>query len=132
MLSSEGICKRATGKRQLSSYNAYCELTDLPSDGATYSYETESILERTKELSDEVRNGSLDVLAAFSGLRPSREGGTRVEREDLTVAGQKRTVVHNYGAGGTGFQAGYGMALDAVRAAEPVLSKLQTELKSKL
>jgi hypothetical protein len=55
-----------------------------------------------------------------------------VEREDLTVAGQKRTVVHNYGAGGTGFQAGYGMALDAVRAAEPVLSKIQFELKSKL
>ncbi|EWZ89414.1 hypothetical protein FOWG_09115 [Fusarium oxysporum f. sp. lycopersici MN25] len=101
-------------------------------DGATYSYETESILERTKELSDEVRNGSLDVLAAFSGLRPSREGGARVEREDLTVAGQKRTVVHNYGAGGTGFQAGYGMALDAVRTAEPVLSKIQFELKSKL
>ncbi|KAF5968265.1 d-amino-acid oxidase [Fusarium coicis] len=101
-------------------------------DGATYSYETESILERTKELSDEVRNGSLDVLAAFSGLRPSREGGARVEREELIVAGQNRTVVHNYGAGGTGFQAGYGMALDAVRAAEPVLSKLQTELKSKL
>ncbi|KAF5557603.1 d-amino-acid oxidase [Fusarium napiforme] len=91
-------------------------------DGATYSYETESILKRTKELSDEVRNGSLDVLAAFSGLRPSREGGARVEREDVTVAGQKRTVVHNYGAGGTGFQAGYVMALDAVRAAEPVLS----------
>lgn len=110
----------------------HCGLTCLLSDGATYSYETESILERTKELSDEVRNGSLDVLAAFSGLRPSREGGARVEREDLTVAGQKRTVVHNYGAGGTGFQAGYGMALDAVRAAEPVLSKIQFELKSKL
>ncbi|KAF4945381.1 hypothetical protein FGADI_11983 [Fusarium gaditjirri] len=41
-------------------------------------------------------------------------------------------MVHNYGAGGTGFQAGYGMALDAVRAAESILSRLPTELKSKL
>ncbi|KAJ4248789.1 D-aspartate oxidase [Fusarium torreyae] len=101
-------------------------------DGATYSYETGSILDRTKELSAEVRNGDVDVIAAFSGLRPSREGGARVEREDMTVAGQIRTVIHNYGAGGTGFQAGYGMAMDAVRAAEPVLSKIQADLRSKL
>ncbi|KAF4967978.1 hypothetical protein FSARC_4539 [Fusarium sarcochroum] len=101
-------------------------------DGATYSYETASILDRTKELSAEVGNGDVDVIAAFSGLRPSREGGARVEREDITVAGQIRTIIHNYGAGGTGFQAGYGMAMDAVRAAEPVLSKIQADLRSKL
>ncbi|KAM0552686.1 hypothetical protein ACHAPJ_007783 [Fusarium lateritium] len=101
-------------------------------DGATYSYETGSILDRTKELSAEVRNGDVDVIAAFSGLRPSREGGARVEREDLTVAAQVRTVIHNYGAGGTGFQAGYGMAMDAVRAAEPILSTIKADLKSKL
>lgn len=89
-------------------------------------------MDRTKELSGEVKNGSLEVLAAFSGLRPSREGGARVEREDLTVAGQRRTVIHNYGAGGTGFQAGYGMALDAVRAAEPILARIQLNPKSKL
>ncbi|KAF4334984.1 d-amino-acid oxidase [Fusarium beomiforme] len=101
-------------------------------DGTTFSYETESILKRTNELIDEVRTGTLEVLTAFSGLRPSREGGARVEREDVIVVGQKRTVVHNYGAGGTGFRAGYGMALDAVRAAEPVLSKIQIEPGPKL
>ncbi|KAH6892606.1 hypothetical protein B0T10DRAFT_401942 [Thelonectria olida] len=101
-------------------------------DGATYSYETESILDRTKELSTDVRESNPEVIAAFSGLRPSREGGARVEREDLTVAGQKRTVVHNYGAGGTGFQAGYGMAVDAVAAAEPLLMEIQGGVRSKL
>ncbi|KAJ4180635.1 D-aspartate oxidase [Fusarium falciforme] len=101
-------------------------------DGATYSYETEDILDRTKELSTEVRESDIEVIAAFSGLRPSREGGARVEREDLSITGQKRTVIHNYGAGGTGFQAGYGMAVDAVSAAEPLLSEIRAQLRSKL
>ncbi|KAH7015939.1 FAD dependent oxidoreductase [Ilyonectria destructans] len=101
-------------------------------DGATYSYETQSILDRTSELSQEVKDSTPEVLAAFSGLRPSREGGTRVERQDLSIAGQTRTVVHNYGAGGTGFQAGYGMALDAINIAEDLLSNVQRGLRLKL
>lgn len=68
---------------------------------------------------------NLEILAAFAGARPSREGGARVEREEIVVSGEKRAVVHNYGAGGTGFQAGYGMALDAVRAAEDVLREIR-------
>lgn len=65
------------------------------------------------------------MLAVFAGLRPSREGGARIERDELLVGGKKRAVVHNYGAGGTGFQAGYGMALDAVDAATDVLRGLK-------
>jgi len=106
--------------------------TELFRDFATYSYETQSILDRTMALSDELRQGHPEILAALSGLRPSRQGGTRVEREDLNVAGRNCTVIHNYGAGGTGFQAGYGMALDAVSAAEPVLTEIHTSLPSKL
>ncbi|KAL6400983.1 hypothetical protein AUP68_16703 [Ilyonectria robusta] len=94
-------------------------------DSSTYSYETQSILDRTKELSSEVRQKDPEVLAAFAGLRPSREGGARIERDEILVAGEKRTIVHNYGAGGTGFQAGYGMALDAVRSIEDVLRELR-------
>lgn len=41
------------------------------------------------------------------------------------MAGKKRTVVHNYGAGGTGFQAGYGMAWEAVRTVEDILRELR-------
>lgn len=47
------------------------------------------------------------------------------------IDGNKRAVIHNYGAGGTGFQAGYGMALDAVDAAEPLLLKLNIDRGSK-
>lgn len=61
-------------------------------------------------------------MATFAGLRPSREGGARVEREEISIAGgEKRVVVHNYGAGGTGYQAGYGMAVEAVKSVEDIL-----------
>ncbi|PHH91909.1 hypothetical protein CDD83_9776 [Cordyceps sp. RAO-2017] len=98
---------------------------DYETDCATYAYETESILARTMALSPQLRHSSFEVLAAFSGLRPSREGGARVERADISIDGEKRAVVHNYGAGGTGFQAGYGMAVDAVDAAADVLREIQ-------
>lgn len=83
-------------------------------DGSTFASESESILARTRSLSQELRQHEPEVLAAFSGLRPSREGGARVEREELIVDEQTRILIHNYGAGGTGFQAGFGMALESV------------------
>lgn len=73
-----------------------------------------------------------EILGAFSGLRPSREGGARVSREvmKVNVTGRQGVVVHNYGAGGTGFQAGYGMAVEAVST---VAEELQSfDIKSRL
>jgi glycine/D-amino acid oxidase-like deaminating enzyme len=52
----------------------------------------------------------LKVIKHGVGLRPSRKGGARVERQIL----DGRTVVHNYGAGGAGYQASWGMAKEAV------------------
>ncbi|KAI6784019.1 D-amino-acid oxidase-like protein [Emericellopsis cladophorae] len=77
-------------------------------DGSTYSYETKSILERTIHLDTKLQNPETEVLAAFAGMRPSRTGGARIEGDSITVKGQKKPLVHNYGAGGTGYQAGYG------------------------
>lgn len=68
-----------------------------------------------------------EVLAAVAGLRPSRGGGARIERGVVDVVGEERVIVHNYGAGGTGFQAGYGMALDAVKTVEDVLEEIRSE-----
>lgn len=129
-----------------------------PSDGSTYLSETESILSRTAALSPDVAHGAPEVLAAFVGLRPSREGGARVGRDPVGIllrtattaaaagggAGErgaghgaddnKATVplVHNYGAGGTGFQAGYGMALDAVQSVEGLLGGIAAVDKARL
>lgn len=105
----------------------------LRRDDATYGDETLSILRRTTKLHPELRGKAVEILAVGSGLRPSREGGTRVEKQEIDVAGEKRTIVHNYGAGGTGFQAGYGMATDAVEAAREVLGGIpRTEERPRL
>lgn len=67
-----------------------------------------------------------EILGAFAGLRPSRKGGARVAKENILINGSERqcTIIHNYGAGGTGYQAGYGMAVDAVDIAVDVLKTL--------
>jgi D-amino-acid oxidase len=88
--------------------------------------ETQSIMKRTKELSEDLRAEEPEILATVAGMRPSREGGARVEREQRVIDGRQRAVVHNYGAGGTGFQAGYGMALEAVQHVKDVLATLDT------
>lgn len=86
-------------------------------------------MERTTTLLPELITGGMAVLAAFSGLRPSREGGARVERTSIRLEGSKSGIlVHNYGAGGTGFQAGFGMAQDAISTVNDVLSSLPQEM----
>jgi hypothetical protein len=119
-------CKGGTGEyfhehRKGAEQNA----NEPHSDGATYSFENESILDHTTALSNELQKAAPEILAAFAGLRPSRDGGARVEREEIVIAGgERRVVVHNYGAGGTGYQAGYGMAVEAVQSVTDILRHL--------
>ena len=102
------------------------------STGDTFAHESKSILERTTALLPELVSGGMEVLTANSGLRPSREGGARVERTSVQLQGSKQGVlVHNYGAGGTGFQAGLGMAQEAIGTVEDIISTLPQE-KSRL
>jgi len=81
----------------------------------------ERILERTVKLVPSLGSGKgragLDVIRHGVGLRPVREGGYRVERE------QRRdwSIVHNYGHGGAGYQSSYGCAGEAVRLIKEVL-----------
>ena len=76
-----------------------------------------------------LKSSETEILGAFAGLRPSREGGARVAREDVKVgaAGRRAIVVHNYGAGGTGYQAGYGMAVEAVDTVMGEINALNTQ-----
>ncbi|OSS44156.1 hypothetical protein B5807_11179 [Epicoccum nigrum] len=95
------------------------------STGDTSASESESIIKRTTTLLPELLTSGMEVLAAFSGLRPSREGGARVERTSIQLGDSKSGIlVHNYGAGGTGFQAGFGMSQEAISTVEDVLSGL--------
>ena len=73
---------------------------DLAADSATT---TRIVAECTRALKIEKPN----VLAERVGLRPFRKSGVRVERDQLRDG---RTVVHNYGHGGSGFTLSWGCA----------------------
>ena len=78
------------------------------------------IMKRAVELCPALTGGKgiehLDVIRHGVGLRPVREGGTRIEKERLGGV----WVVHNYGAGGAGYQSSYGCAKAAVSLVEEV------------
>ncbi|KAL2829056.1 Fcf1-domain-containing protein [Aspergillus pseudoustus] len=57
--------------------------------------------------------GEFDVIRDIVGRRPAREGGMRIEVENVNVKGQRR-IVHGYGAGGRGFELSWGVARDVV------------------
>lgn len=77
----------------------------------TYAYETQSIIDRTTRLLPKLlERGPLEIIDERAGLRPGRKGGARIEKEII----DGKTVIHNYGAGGTGYQSGLGMALKAI------------------
>lgn len=76
---------------------------------------TEEILEGCKVLAPELlRDGEFEVVKAQVGLRPSREGGARVEREIVEGEGGRWRVVHNYGHSGAGYQNSVGCARKVV------------------
>ena len=85
---------------------------DAGDSTAGTSYEqTQSILARTtRKMPELLKHGPLEVLDERAGLRPGRDGGPRIEREYINGL----PVIHNYGAGGTGFQCGLAMAQDAI------------------
>ncbi|KAL1592032.1 D-amino acid oxidase [Paraconiothyrium brasiliense] len=60
----------------------------------------------------------LDIIRHGVGLRPVREGGTRVDKERIEGV----WVVHNYGAGGAGYQSSYGCASNAAELVEEILA----------
>ncbi|KAL2815128.1 FAD dependent oxidoreductase superfamily [Aspergillus granulosus] len=55
--------------------------------------------------------GEFDIVRDIVGRRPAREGGMRIETENLL--GGKR-IVHGYGAAGRGFEISWGVAGDIV------------------
>jgi D-amino-acid oxidase len=73
---------------------------DLAADSATT---TRIVAECSRVLNIEKPN----ILAERVGLRPFRKSGVRVERNHLRDG---RTVVHNYGHGGSGFTLSWGCA----------------------
>ncbi|RMZ85836.1 hypothetical protein DV737_g428, partial [Chaetothyriales sp. CBS 132003] len=80
------------------------------------------IMKRAVKLCPQLTGGKdiehLDIIRHSVGLRPVREGGTRIEKERLGNV----EIVHNYGAGGAGYQSSYGCALAAVELVREALA----------
>ncbi|KAI9279047.1 FAD dependent oxidoreductase [Umbelopsis sp. AD052] len=77
------------------------------------------IMEKTVRLLPELAHGKgvkgLDIVRHNVGLRPSREGGPRIENEmTTTTSGKPLLITHCYGHGGYGVQSSWGSAKKAV------------------
>lgn len=78
--------------------------------------ETRDILKRTSQTFPNLLKAGqtiddVEILRVVSAFRPGRTKGVRIEKE---IVG-KNIAVHNYGAAGTGFAQGLGMAESAIR-----------------
>jgi D-amino-acid oxidase len=80
---------------------------DVEADPAT----TKSIV---AECSRVLKINEPNVLAERVGLRPFRKSGVRLERDQT---GDGRTVIHNYGHGGSGFTLSWACAREALSLA---------------
>lgn len=94
---------------------------------------TQRIIKRALQYAPELVDPSfksnpdfLDIVRVNVGLRPFRDGGMRIEIDE-----SKRWLIHNYGAGGGGYQGSYGFAAKVVHLAEEALATLNIG-KSKL
>ncbi|KAG0676657.1 hypothetical protein C6P40_002579 [Pichia californica] len=79
-------------------------------DGDAHELESADIIKRTTELLPRILDKPLEIIRVAVGLRPSRQGGPRIEAENF----EDKLLIHNYGAGGYGYQAGFGMSHKAV------------------
>lgn len=80
------------------------------------------IMERCVRACPELTGGKgidhLDIIRHGVGLRPAREGGARIERQELDGV----HLVHLYGTGGAGYQSSYGCSLAAVKLVQEALN----------
>lgn len=81
------------------------------------------IMERVVNMFPEISGGKgvagLDVIRHGVGLRPYREGGVRLEKEEIDGT----WVVHNYGHAGWGYQGSYGTAERVVELVDEIQGK---------
>lgn len=89
----------------------------------TFEEESKDIIKRTTQLLPKILDQPIKILGVAAGLRPSRHGGARIQAEAI----EDKLLIHNYGAGGYGYQAGLGMSNRAVQ-----LFKENSKLVAKL
>ncbi|ELR18976.1 Damino acid oxidase [Acanthamoeba castellanii str. Neff] len=82
---------------------------------------TEEILRKVENLSvGKLQKKDLEVLEVLVGLRPARTE-VRLEKEEFSHGAAKKTVIHNYGHGGSGFTVAWGCAEEVVSLVQSAL-----------
>lgn len=88
---------------------------------------SERIKQRARRFVPEIVNPAymgnpreIEVIREVAGLRPAREGGIRCEVDAGSVVSPGVHLVHNYGAGGAGYQSSWGTAEKVVRLVRAV------------
>lgn len=71
-----------------------------------------------------------EALGSWTGLRPQRSGGVRLELDE-TMGGEMGPVIHNYGHGGSGIMTAWGCASDVVGLASRVADTKALELRAR-
>ncbi len=61
--------------------------------------------------------GKFDVIRDIVGRRPARQGGLRLEIEQMKGSLKGRKVIHAYGAEGSGYAVSWGVADEVVKMA---------------
>ena len=86
------------------------------------------IMKRAADFLPELTDGKgvegLDIIRHGVGLRPIREGGVRLEAENMDGL----SVVHNYGHAGWGYQGSYGCAERVVELVNETLSSPKSKI----
>ncbi|KAM3448262.1 hypothetical protein MY3296_007945 [Beauveria thailandica] len=77
------------------------------------------------------KSDNVSVIADVVGRRPTREGGMRIELERQAVSGRQSAVLHAYGAGGRGYEIGWGVANEVAQLVNKFLTE-ESSLASKL
>ncbi|KGQ04884.1 D-amino-acid oxidase [Beauveria bassiana D1-5] len=77
------------------------------------------------------KSDDVSVIADVVGRRPTREGGMRIELERQPVSGRQAAVLHAYGAGGRGYEIGWGVANEIAQLVNKFLIE-ESPLASKL
>lgn len=90
------------------------------------------IMQRAVELHPELTGGkgieALDIVRHGVGLRPTRKGGVRIEKEIIDGT----WVVHNYGHAGWGYQGSYGCAEGVLELVDEISAGISRKRGSKL
>lgn len=84
---------------------------------------TQRLVERAKKYAPEMFDpnyknnpSEIDIIRVNVGLRPFRDGGVRIDRDN-----DNPWLIHNYGAGGGGYQGSYGFSAKVVSLVEKTL-----------